>query len=178
MRTVIYFLSDFNDEDVTWLVDAGHERRFAIGQTVVMRGQPADDLFIVLSGQIGIQNPDGTVSIRLGPGEVIGEISFVDSRPPSATVTTLEPSTVLAIPRPVLAQKLRDDVKFASRFYHAIAILLAYRLRDTSSRMTGKELDDSSLLDDNLTDKLFLAGQHFDRIVKSVREKGLSTPTQ
>jgi CRP-like cAMP-binding protein len=171
MKSVIYFLGDFTDEDIEWLVMAGREQRFAPRQIVVKRGQPLDDLFIVLSGQLGVQNADTSVVIPLGAGDVIGEISFVDSRPPSATVTAIEPSTALAIPRLLLAQKLRDDVRFASRFYRAIAIFLAYRVRDTSSRLAGGHDTDESLLDDNMTDRLFVAGQNFDRIMKSVRFK-------
>jgi len=36
---------------------------------------------------------------QLMSGEVIGEMSFVDSYPPSASVQALERSAVLAVPR-------------------------------------------------------------------------------
>ncbi len=42
-------------------------------------------------------------------GEVIGEVSFIDSRPPSATVTAKRDSMVGAVPAPLLRQKLDAD---------------------------------------------------------------------
>src|SRR6185436_6178421 len=64
-------------------------------------------------------------------GEVAGEMSFLDSRPPSASVRALEKCSVLAIPKSRLSQKLETDTAFAARFYRALGVFLSDRLRNT-----------------------------------------------
>ena len=93
-------------------------------------------MYIVLQGQfrVSMAAGGGTGLARLHVGEVIGEISFVDSRPPTATVTAVEDAVVLAIPRQRLFAKLPEDTGFAARFYQALSIFLAWRLATTSSR--------------------------------------------
>ena len=66
-------------------------------------GESADTVFILVTGSVKVHVPqsDGSDSILalLGPGEVIGEISVLDSLGRSASATTLEESTVLAMSR-------------------------------------------------------------------------------
>jgi CRP/FNR family transcriptional regulator, cyclic AMP receptor protein len=57
----------------------------------------------------------------LSGGDVVGEMSFIDTRPPSATVFAKQTAIVLSIPRALLEAKLRLDVAFAARFYRALA---------------------------------------------------------
>src|SRR4029077_368788 len=73
---------------------------------------------------------------RLNAGEIVGEMSFVDARPPSATRRGLEDSTVFAISKPVLTDKLSRDLGFAARFYRALAIYLSTTVRERH-RMLG-----------------------------------------
>lgn len=72
---------------------------------------------------------------RLRSGEIVGEMSFVDSRPPSASVISLERSVVLAIPPRHTRGEAADDVAFAARFYRSLAVFLSDRLRTTSGRL-------------------------------------------
>jgi hypothetical protein len=67
-------------------------------------------------------------------------------------------------------------VAFASRFYHALAILLSDRLRSTEKRMAYGEdtsLEDESVrlkdeLDIGVLDQVSMAGDRFDRLLKGV----------
>src|SRR5262249_52673748 len=55
--------------------------------------------------------------------------------PPSAPVAAVGESVVLALPKAVLQRRLADDMPFAARFYRALAIFLADRLRTTTRRL-------------------------------------------
>lgn len=110
---------------------------------------------------------------RLGAGEIIGEISLVDSRPPSATVSATQPSTVFAIDRARLYAKLEGDPWFAARFYRAVSVFLADRLRNTvvqlgygAAPQRASEMEYAGELDDGVLDNVHLAGARFDRILK------------
>jgi CRP-like cAMP-binding protein len=101
-------------------------------------------------------------------------MSFVDARPPSATVKALEDSTVFALSKAVLNVKLAADPGFAARFYRALAIYLSTTVRErhrdlgTGVAEDDEEEDDADELDANVLDGVYLAGERFDRMVKRV----------
>ena len=95
---------------------------------------PVDALFILLEGKLAVwlrrrRGPERELA-RLNAGEIVGEMSFVDARPPSATVKALEDSTVFALSKAVLTAKLAADSGFAARFYRALAIYLSTTVRE------------------------------------------------
>lgn len=103
-------------------------------------------------------------------------MSFVDSRPPSATVRAVEDSTVFAVSKAALNAKLAADLGFAARFYRALAIYLSTTVRErhralgygTALEAEEVEEDDADELDANVLDGVYLAGERFDRMVKRV----------
>ena len=76
---------------------------------------------------------------QLGPGEIIGEISWLDRKPISATVRAVETSSVLALSIAALERKIAADPGFAARLFRAIATLAAERLRTTTSQVRRTE---------------------------------------
>jgi hypothetical protein len=78
---------------------------------------------------------------------------------------------VLAVPRPLLAEKLVADPRFASRFYRAIATFLANRLRGTLKQLGGTSADiDLNELDLDELHSVSQAGVRFERILRRLQE--------
>ena len=106
---------------------------------------------------------------------VLGEISFVDSRPPLATATAVDAARVLAVRREVLQTKLASDSKFAANFYRALATFLADRLRATTTRMGyGPPEQDAAAeaadeLSDDLMETVSQGARRFDNLLRRVR---------
>jgi len=177
VKKVLYILGEMTDEDIEWMLSAGRPRALPAGETLIRQGDPIDALYIVTEGlfDVTVDSGGGGKLAELGAGEVLGEISFVDARPPMATVQATAEGRVLGIPREALKRKLTDDVGFAARFYRAISMFLADRLRDTVSQMGyGAE----NRLDGGMEDELDLdrletasrGGVNFERIVQRLRE--------
>jgi CRP-like cAMP-binding protein len=173
MRKVLYLLGQLNDDDIEWMLGVGARRRLPIQTTLIREGQPIDALYVLLDGVLSIQVAAlGNQEIaRLGVGEIIGEMSFVDARPPSATVMTLGDTLVFEIGRTQLHARLERDAPFAARFYRALAVFLADRLRNTVGQLgygTAREDNraDPDELDEGLLDTVHLAGARFERILK------------
>jgi CRP/FNR family cyclic AMP-dependent transcriptional regulator len=175
MRKVLYLFGQLNDDDVEWMMVTGRKRPVAEGDVLIHQGVPVDALFILLEGRLAVLLGRQEREIaRLNAGEIVGEMSFVDARPPSATVRGLEDSTVFAIPKPVLADKLARDLGFAARFYRALAIYLSTTVRErhrmlgygSGAELAGDPEDDADELDPNVLDTVALAGDRFDRMVK------------
>ena len=80
-----------------------HERAFPAGSNVLIAEQPGEAVYFVLSGSLKVHavRPDGTeiVLAVLGPGELVGEMSFADSLGRSASVVTLEDTDLLWMDR-------------------------------------------------------------------------------
>lgn len=142
MKKILFILGVLSDADVDWLLYVGRREELSAGTVLIQEGNPVDAVYIVLTGllKVSIEALAGKEIAQLTSGEVVGEISFVDTRPPSATVTAAEDTLVLSIPRQRLTKKLVEDTGFASRFYQAIALSLSDRLRNTVSLLGyGKE---------------------------------------
>lgn len=178
MRKVLFILSELADGDVDWMVQSGSKRECPRGTVLIEEGRPIEELFLLLDGRLAVTlAAAGNQEIaRLGSGEILGELSFLDSRPPAATVTAVEDSTVLAIPRARLGGKLAEDQGFAARFYRALGVFLASRLRRSQQRLgfdSGRLLDDEveheDELDPELLDGLALAGARFDWMLRRLR---------
>lgn len=180
MRKVLVILGQLSDLDIEWMITAGRKQQIPVGTTLIHEGKEIDALYIVLEGALAvhIQARSGQGAreiVRLRTGEMVGEMSFIDARPPSATVQAIDVATVLAIPRQQLAAKLEQDTGFAARFYRALAMLLSDRLRGTNSQLGygGDQPqplpngdDDEGELDPNLLGSVALAGTRFDLILK------------
>jgi CRP/FNR family transcriptional regulator, cyclic AMP receptor protein len=116
MRKALYILGILDDEDANWLASNGKARRISAGTVIIQQGVPSNSVFILIDGKLVVHSAKIEIA-KLFAGEIVGEISFVDSRPPSATVTATNDSQVLEIDKAALRSKLQKDFGFASRFY-------------------------------------------------------------
>jgi CRP/FNR family cyclic AMP-dependent transcriptional regulator len=87
-------------------------KRYSTGTEVIRVNQPGEIAYIILDGSVKVHTdqPDGgdVIMAILGAGEVVGEMSLVDSLDRSASVTTLEPSTLLLMERANFWSCLRE----------------------------------------------------------------------
>jgi CRP/FNR family cyclic AMP-dependent transcriptional regulator len=174
MRKALYLMGILDDSDTEWLTDHGSRQFVSKGTTLIDEGQPIDSLYIILDGQFSVMSGQQSVA-TLYAGEVVGEISFVDSRPPLATVIAMKNSVVLSLPRDKLLAKFERDNKFAANFYRGIATYLADRLRVTTGRLgygrPDQDQGDVDELDDDLMDTVSLAALRFDRMLKKLQSE-------
>lgn len=175
MRKVLYILGLLDDLDVDWLARQGRKRLIPAGEVLVREGTPCQSVFILIAGSMAVTIQGLGQVATLGSGEMIGELSFVDSAPPSATVTALSACEILDVDKHLLAGQLARNEGFARRFYQAIAMFLADRLRGTVRRMgygAGDSLEGDDILADELDAKLLdtvsLAGERFDRLIRTL----------
>ncbi len=165
MRKVLFIFGQLTDGDVEWLARHGRRKRVAKSTVLINEGAPVESLYIVLDGELAVSRGESKREVaRLGSGEMAGEMSFVDARPTSATVTATTDSVVYEIPRRVLADALEKDTGMGARFYKSVATFLSDRLR----RATDASYDDE--LDDSVLDNVDRAGARFNMLARQVQE--------
>jgi CRP/FNR family cyclic AMP-dependent transcriptional regulator len=127
-----------SDDDLEWMLKAGRKRSLREGEVLIRQGVPGDEVYILLEGRLAVwlklRRDQEREIARLEAGEIVGEMSFVDARPPSATVKAVEASTVFGISKAVLSAKLAADQGFAARLYRALAIFLSTMVRERHRR--------------------------------------------
>jgi CRP-like cAMP-binding protein len=175
VRKALFFLGILSDADVDWLIASGSRQRVSRGTVLITQGQPIDALYIVLDGALSVRVGGDREVARLRAGEIVGELSFVDARPPSANAVAADEALVLAVPRAPLEARLDTDAPFAARFYRALAVLLADRLRATTShlaygeaRPTG-DADAPDEIEPAALERAALAGARFDWLLRRLR---------
>jgi CRP/FNR family cyclic AMP-dependent transcriptional regulator len=162
MRKVLFIFGQLSDTDVDWLAKAGRRRRLAAKSALIREGVPVDTLYILLEGELAVVQGKAQREVaRLAPGEIVGEMSFIDARPPSATVLARTDVVVCAISKPVLAHGLEQNVAFAARFYKAVATFLSDRVRKATQGQGGLEDGPADELDDAVLDSVDRAGSRF-----------------
>lgn len=178
-RKVLFILGELSDRDLDWMIATGHKKEVPAGTVLIQEGIANEALYIVLNGTLSVCMAAlaGREISTIGCGEVLGEMSFVDDRPPSATVKAIEDSVVLAIPREPLAEKLQQDVLFALRFYRAITKFLSTRLRGAVTWLS----DDKDLqlppdaraerTDAPTVDEMAIASARFDQLLQRLQER-------
>jgi len=98
---------------------------FPAEHVVARQGEIGTGFFIVVSGTARVVR-DGETIATIGPGDFFGELSVLDGRPRVAQVTTITPTTCLALASWDFEAVLLEEPKVA------LAILkgLATRLRE------------------------------------------------
>jgi CRP-like cAMP-binding protein len=132
MRTTIGLNDGLREEDLIWLYQAGVEKVVEPGTAIVHEGVRPNAIFVVLHGQfsVRVKNVADQPLATLRTGELIGEISFLEGSPASATIVSEEKSAVLAIDNQLLNEQISNDASFAARMYRSFALTAERRLRN------------------------------------------------
>jgi len=116
--------------------DKAIRRRFKAGEHLVQRDRRSHGVFVLLSGTAAVQIPSQGKPREIGPGEVCGEISFLDDLPATADVVASSAVEALFLDRATLQSLFELFPHLGSRFFHSLAAILSRRLREV---ITPKE---------------------------------------
>ncbi|MBC8503590.1 MAG: Crp/Fnr family transcriptional regulator [Anaerolineales bacterium] len=99
----IPLFQNLNQTSLSRLSEQLHQHTYQANTNIITAEQPGEVVYIVRSGTVKIfmLQEDGTMVILaiLGAGDVVGEMSLIDSAGRSANVLTLEKSTLLWMDR-------------------------------------------------------------------------------
>jgi extracellular factor (EF) 3-hydroxypalmitic acid methyl ester biosynthesis protein len=128
----------FNPDLLKRLLDHTEVATYRAGERIIEEGAPNDTIYIIRQGLVRVEHSRraGVGLVQLGPGDVIGEMAFLQGLPASASVFADEEVDVLALRRSRLAALLQADPPLVARLYEALAVMLAGKLRDTTDRLT------------------------------------------
>jgi CRP-like cAMP-binding protein len=131
--------------DWALIVDKGSRMQFKVGDRVVQHGKRTHGIYLLLKGTASVQIARPAISPfalpAIGPGEVCGEISFLDELPATASVVAKEPVEAYYLDRPTLQSLFELFPHLGSRFYRSLACSLSRRLREWIGPVDAVKLD-------------------------------------
>jgi CRP/FNR family cyclic AMP-dependent transcriptional regulator len=138
-------------EQVERIAALGRESVYSAGDAIISEGAPSDDMYIIVDGMVEVEVVKGAVHdvpgapqfgsiVRLGQGQVFGEMALVDSGARSATVRCARDGTVLyAIPHKDFWDLCTSDHHIGFIVMRNIAVDLSFKLRhrNLQTRLAG-----------------------------------------
>ena len=101
----------------------------AAGTILTREGRDGGLMFVIVDGEAEVER-DGRVINRLGPGDVIGELSLIDGLPRSANVRAVTDTRVLELARDDFRTLADGSPKFVRNLLRALSL----RIRDMDER--------------------------------------------
>jgi CRP-like cAMP-binding protein len=128
------FFKELSNDASAAVADKASMRRFAPGEAMMRKGDPADSFFVILSGTLKIVTTDAKgdeiIINKVGPGESLGELALVDDRPRSAGVIALEDVEALELTKEaffdLLNQRLDVSLGIMRGFSHRLRFSTTY----------------------------------------------------
>jgi len=118
--------------DWALIADKAARLQFKTADFIVRKGKRTHGVYMLLKGTAAVQLPQGGAPI-IGPGEVCGEISFIDELPATADVIAKEAVEAFYLDRPTVQGLFELFPHLGSRFYRSLASSLSRRLRELIS---------------------------------------------
>ena len=118
------------------LLDKGGISRFSPGAVIVREGDHHSAIYLIHVGQVRLEKRSAGFPLevaRLGPGEMFGEVSFIDGSPANADVVANEYVEAYVLDAQILDPLLKKYPSIYGRLFRSLAAILARRLRDTAS---------------------------------------------
>ena len=125
----------FSEEERRRIEDVALLRKVDAGQYLIRAGDTDATLFAVEAGHLDIVARDNVIA-TVGPGDVLGETSFIDDSPRAVGVRAGdEPVMVRAWDKKTLSEALVFEPQLLAKFAVAMCELLVERLRDAARRV-------------------------------------------
>lgn len=128
-------------EELAWLAAHGSLRQVNPGDVVAQKGQPVEELWVVLSGRLAIFVDRGTglkKMVEWRPGDVTGLLPYSRLTSPPGNSIAQEPTEILALHRDYLPELIQSC--------QAITTILVHSMLDRARIFTSNDLHDEKML--------------------------------
>ncbi len=115
---------------ITLFKDSQEYQTFEAGRTIFEEGQPGDNMYIVVEGQVDIL-VHGKVVDTVGPGDALGEMALIDGSNRSASAIARTESKLVALTQHRFEFMVQQTPFFAIQ----VMRLIAQRLRRMNAQV-------------------------------------------
>jgi CRP/FNR family cyclic AMP-dependent transcriptional regulator len=116
--------------DWALVADKAVRVHFKKGAVMVEKGKKTNGVYLLIKGTARVLIPPQLRKAIIAPGEICGEMSFLEDAAASTTVVAEEDAEAYQLDRPTLESLFELFPHLASRFYRSLATNLSRRLRE------------------------------------------------
>lgn len=155
----------FPEEFIHTFAGMAQVRNATAGNTILVEGQTNDALYILLKGEVEVRVEGERVAVLVTPGDLMGEISMLTSRPITASLISFSDVEYVALPMTELdAQIIQSPNGFGYQLYRVLASVLSEKIIKTNQQARRFEIANRDLME--AKSKLEEANQTLDQKVK------------
>jgi CRP-like cAMP-binding protein len=140
LRTINIF-EGLDDEELEKIFKLARIKLYPAGSTILEEGKLGGALHVIVKGKVRItkriEGSKDKVITSLSPQSIFGEMSLFDNLPYSASVTAVEETRCMVIPKSSLDQLLHQDLKLSNKLMTQIITILSQRLRNTNEELVA-----------------------------------------
>ncbi len=125
-----YGLVHLTTNDWVLVADKAVRVHFKKGEVLVEKGRRSKGVYLLVKGKARVQIPLQARETTIAPGEICGEMSFLEDTAASTRVVAEEDVEAYHLDRPTLENLFELFPHLASRFYRSLATNLSHRLRE------------------------------------------------
>jgi serine/threonine protein kinase len=122
------FFAEFSDSELTEVLETASWEKFSAGSHLISEGTLDQSLYILVAGEVTIGVGDRIVG-SLGPGDCVGELSYLSNSKRSASIVAVDNITALKIDSALLHWA---SISVQRRFNKAFQQVLIERLARTT----------------------------------------------
>jgi CRP-like cAMP-binding protein len=139
LRTAKNRLEYLTQNDWLLIVDRARQAAFKKDDVLIHAGKQPSAVYLLVKGHARVESPSKALIAKLEPGEVCGEMAFLENGVASASVTAAGDLEVCTIEWSALHDLFELYPHLGSRFYRSLAVNLSRRLREViGTRHTAK----------------------------------------
>lgn len=149
MDGVAAFLADsavckgFDEAEIAEIAEICRPVNFQAGEVIVAEDARGRDLYFIRDGraQINLSGPsardDAGAITKCLPGEVFGELGFIDGARRSTWVVAIDDLDAIQLNWEDFSQLIEANAKIGYKFIYNLALVIAERLRDTTMSLSN-----------------------------------------
>jgi potassium efflux system protein len=135
----VSYFEHLSDIEFRHIIEEGYRKTLKVNEVICRENDPGDSFYIILSGsvEVFIESINKQIVVRQ-PGEFIGEMSLLMGTPRTATLRTLEETTLFVVDRSNLQNLLKKHQGLADKISEELS-----KRQETLERL-GIKLDNAN----------------------------------
>ena len=137
---IIPVFEPFTQDELQTLLSMSKLRRYKAGEKIIQEGNLDSWVYFLVSGKAEITQKEKTLAVINRPGDIFGEMRFIDNAPRSAAATAKVETVCIAVDGDYVDKlSSKDKVTFGYILYRVISEILVERLRRTTKELMAQK---------------------------------------
>jgi len=130
------FFKEFNDDQITEVVNASEWKEFKKGEVIVTEGEPETAFYIIAKGGVEVVKNETVVGL-MKQGDCFGEIAFLTRQPRNATIAARTEVSLMSVSASLMEQASTET---QVRYYRIFLENLITRLSQATDKLVEADI--------------------------------------